>query len=354
MIKLNLSDEQLSELHGEAMKNVCPRARKKCWVVYLRGKGFSNVVIADLVKVDVDSVTNYVKKYQAGGLPLLLKEDYRKPKGRMDDYQEQLKRLFKAHPPRTVNEAIEMIERETGISLAPSTCRDVLKKLGLRFRRCGLVPGKALEDEKHHQRQSEFHANKLQPALEEAQKGARIVLLVDAAHFVMGAFLGMLWSFTRLLLPSSSGRKRYNVLGAYNPITHEVITITNDTVVNQETFCEILEKVASVYAKAKKPITLILDNARYQKCKSVFAKAQELGIQLLYLPPYSPNLNLIERLWRFVKKKVLYSKHYDDFFSFKTSIDECLSALHTRFFDAMRTLMTLKFQFFSKSEKMTA
>jgi len=54
----------------------------------------------------------------------------------------------------------------------------------------------------------------------------------------------------------------------------------------------------------------VLDNARYQKCQSVADKAKELGIELLYLPPYSPNLNLIERLWRFVKKQVLYSKHY--------------------------------------------
>ena len=120
--------------------------------------------------------------------------------------------------------------------------------------------------------------------------------------FVMGAFLGMVWCFVRLLLPSASGRKRHNVLGAYDPITHEAITVTNDTYINQDVSCEFLEKIANAYADSGRPITLILDNARYQKCQSVASKAKELNIELLYLPPYSPNLNLIERLWRFVKK----------------------------------------------------
>ena len=75
-------------------------------------------------------------------------------------------------------------------------------------------------------------------------------------------------------------------------------------------------------------------------------KAKELNIELLYLPPYSPNLNLIERLWRFVKKQVLYSKHYDRFDTFRNSIDTCISELGTRFKNEMQSLMTMKFQLF--------
>ncbi len=193
-----------------------------------------------------------------------------------------------------------------------------------------------------------------QPLLEEAEQGRRVVLFVDAAHFVMGAFLGMLWCFARQLLPSSSGRQRYNVLGAYDTVRHEAVTLTNSTVVNQEVFCSLLDKIAATYADKGHPITLILDNARYQKCQSVFDKAQALGIEPLYLPAYSPNLNLIERLWRFVKKQVLYSTHYSTFAAFKESIDACLRDLGTRFKSKMQTLMTLKFQLFSKSENLAA
>jgi transposase len=180
------------------------------------------------------------------------------------------------------------------------------------------------------------------------------VLFVDAAHFVMGAFLGMVWCFARVLLPSASGRQRHNVLGAYDPIRHEAITVTNDTYINQGVFCEFLDKIAAAYAGTGRPITLVLDNARYQKCRSVADKAAELGIELLYLPPYSPNLNLIERLWRFVKKQVLYSTHYDKFQVFKDSIDSCIAGLAIRFKDKMQTLMTMNFQLFSeKTENLT-
>jgi transposase len=354
MIDLKLTETQLDELYKEANENVCPRARKKCWVVYLRGKGYICQEIADIVRVDVDTVTNYLRKYHQGGLAKLLSENYRKPKSRLDSHEEELKILFKKQPPHTVNQAIEMIQQATGICLKPSACRTFLHKIGLKPRRCGLVPGKAKDDEEQQRKQQEFHDQKLQPILEEAQENKRVVLFVDAAHFVMGAFLGILWCFVRQLLPSSCGRQRYNVLGAYDPIRHEVITMTNSIVVNQSTFCDLLDAIAVAYRDSGLPITLILDNARYQKCQSVFDKAQQLGIELLYLPAYSPNLNLIERLWRFIKKQVLYSTHYDTFTAFKDNIDNCLCEIGTRFKDKMQTLMTLKFQLFSKSENLTA
>jgi transposase len=280
------------------------------------------------------------------GLQGLLEENYHQPKSQLEPYTEQLKELFKNQAPHTVNQAIEMIDKETGVVLKPSACREFLRKIGMKCRRCGVVPGKAMDDDKQRQAQREFHDQQLQSTLDEAKQGNRTVLFVDAAHFVMGAFLGMVWCFVRLLLPSASGRKRHNVLGAYDPITHEAITITNDTYINQDVFCEFLEKIAKAYADSGRPITLILDNARYQKCQSVTNKAKELNIELLYLPAYSPNLNLIERLWRFVKKQVLYSKHYNSFDVFRNSINTCISELGTRFKNEMQSLMTMKFQLF--------
>jgi len=316
-----MTEKQLDELFPEMTLNPNPRVRKKCLVVYLRKKGYLREEVAELLRIDEDTVTHYTKKYDESGLQGLLEQNYHQPKSQLEPYTEQLKELFKKQVPHTVNQAIEMINKETGICLKPSACRAFLKKIGMKCRRCGLVPGKAMDDEKQRQAQQEFHDKQLQPTLDEAKQGKRTVLFVDAAHFVMGAFLGMVWSFVRLLLPSASGRKRHNVLGAYDPISHEAITVTNDTYINQDVFCEFLEKIANAYADSGRPITLVLDNARYQKCQSVANKAKALNIELLYLPPYSPNLNLIERLWRFVKKQVLYSKHYDSFDTFRNSID---------------------------------
>jgi len=322
------------------------RVRKKCWVVYLRKNGYRRKEVAELLRIDEDTVSNYTKNYDESGLPGLLEEKYHQPQSQLEPYTEQLKELFKKQLPHTVNQAIEMIDKETGICLKPSACRAFLKKIGMKCRRCGVVPGKAMEDDKQRQAQQEFHDNQLQPILDEAKQGKRTVLFVDAAHFVMGAFLGMVWCFVRLLLPSASGRKRHNVLGAYDPITREAITVTNDTYINQDVFCEFLDKIAKAYADSGRPITLILDNARYQKCQSVANKAKALNIELLYLPPYSPNLNLIERLWRFVKKQVLYSKHYDRFDAFRNSINTCITELGTCYKNEMQSLMTMNFQLF--------
>jgi len=96
-------------------------------------------------------------------------------------------------------------------------------------------------------------------------------------------------------------------LGAINAVSKEITLVTNTTSITSLQVCEMLVKIA-LKRTAEVPITIILDNARYQRCKVVTEKAAELGIELLFLPPYSPNLNLIERLWKFVKKQVLYSK----------------------------------------------
>ncbi len=97
------------------------------------------------------------------------------------------------------------------------------------------------------------------------------------------------------------------------------------------------------------PITLVLDNARYQKCHLVIDLAASLNIELLYLPSYSPNLNLIERLWKFVKKKCLYAKYYSNFSLFSSAISDYLAQPHIQFKDELNSLVTLKFQSFNNT-----
>ena len=169
---------------------------------------------------------------------------------------------------------------------------------------------------------------------------------MDSAHFVHRAYLGVIWCFTRIFIASPSGRKRFNVLGAVNAITKEVITVTNQTYINSESICLMLLKLTALNLDV--PITIVLDNARYQKCRVVTVLAETLNIELLYLPSYSPHLNLIERLWRFVRKQCLYSKYYDNFDDFKTAIETCIEQANTTHKDALKTLLSLNFQSFKK------
>ena len=178
------------------------------------------------------------------------------------------------------------------------------------------------------------------------------MFFVDAAHFVFGTFLCCPWSFARIFVRAASGRQRFNVLGAWDAVARRLIAVTNTTVVNTETMCELLRKIAAEGLVG--PITLVLDNARYQHNAAVKALASELGITLLFLPSYSPNLNLIERLWKFIKRRSLYGRYHPTFADFRAAIEETLDGLPSKHAEQLETLMTLNFQLFDDVSLMTA
>src|SRR5215210_50119 len=200
--------------------------------------------------------------------------------------------------------------------------------------------------------QAEFLDTQLRPRLDEALAAKGHVFFVDAAHFVYGTFLCCLWSFVRLYVRAASGRQRFNVLGAINAVTKELIAVSNTTVVNTETMCELLRKIAGQGLTG--PVTLVLDNARYQHNEAVKALAVSLNIELLFLPGYSPNLNLIERLWRFIKREALYGRYHANFAHFKAAIEEVIAQMPTKHKDRLASLLTLEFQVFDNVSLLAA
>jgi transposase len=204
----------------------------------------------------------------------------------------------------------------------------------------------------HVETQAKFLDEELMPKLDAALAGKGHVFFVDAAHFVLGTFVCCLWSFARIFVRAASGRQRFNVLGAWNAVTRELIAVTNTTVVNTATMCELLRKIATQGLSG--PITLVLDNARYQRNAVVQDLAKDLGITLLFLPSYSPNLNLIERLWKFMKRRSLYGRYHPTFAGFRAAIEETINGLSTTHADQLETLMTLNFQRFKEVSLMPA
>ena len=123
-----------------------------------------------------------------------------------------------------------------------------------------------------------------------------------------------------------------------------MITVRSTENINAESVCEPIDSIR--LAHPDQILTLVMDNARYQRCKRVMEHASSCRVELLFLPAYSPNLNLIERLWKHLKKKSLKNKHFKDFTTFRAAIDTYLDGLGTNCQKELQSLLTLKFQTF--------
>lgn len=342
MIKLTFTDEELSKLRKIRNEHPHPVLRRRALVMLLKYEEIPHHKIASIVGISENTVRNYFEMYLRGGLESLMTINFRKPQSKLKSFDVEIKNYFDKNPPATISQACAEIKELTGISIKNTQMRAYLKAIGIRRRKVNSIPAKADVGA-----QKAFHDNELQPRLEEAKNGKRAVYFGDAAHFVFGTFLGYVWSFIRVFVKTPSGRQRFNVLGALNAITKELITVTNNTYISSVQVCDLLKKLAK---DATIPITLVLDNARYQHCKLVMNLAKELKIELLFLPTYSPNLNLIERLWKLVKKECLYSKYYENFSLFHGAIEKFLTTMGDTHRTKLNSLLTLRFQMFTEEQ----
>jgi transposase len=345
MIKIKFTEAEQQRLNYERYHHPHPRVQRKMEALWLKSQKLEHKEICRLTGISEPTLSTYLKDYQEGGLEKLKELKFYRPQSELEKHSETIESYFRDKPVGSIKEAAAKIEELTGIKRSEPQISQYLKRIGMKRQKVGMLPAKA-EPEK----QEQFKKKELEPILESARAGIRKVYFVDAAHFVLAPFLGWLWSFSRLLIQAPSGRQRFNVLGALDAITHQLIMVTNDTYINAQSVCDLLWKLR--YLEPILPITLILDNAKYQKCQLVFDLAKTLHIDLLYLPAYSPNLNLIERLWKFVKKKCLYSRYYPNFEKFTAAISSCLEHTHDFYKAELDSLLTLNFQSFLNVEKL--
>lgn len=176
-----------------------------------------------------------------------------------------------------------------GITQSHAGCQSFLKKIRMKSGCCGLIPGKAMR-----RKTVRGVAGVLRPkvAVAPGRGQTRQTHGVICGYRALrdGSVLVEMVGASRACYCHRPGLQatQHNVLGAYGPLTHEAIMVTNDTDINQWVFCEFRDKIVEAYAGTGRPITLSRDNARYQKCLPVAYKAKEPGIKLLYLPPYTP------------------------------------------------------------------
>lgn len=340
MDKREKADELLKVVLANNLSN---REKKRALGVFLVQEGIVEKKAAQIIRASDKTVKKHCKKYETSGIEAIKDNPYR-PTSELNNYAELIKEELDKEPCQTINQVKAKIENLTGIKRSPTQVRYFLKKQGFRRLMTGQIPAKA-----NTNIQQQFLEKEIEPRLEEEKAGERKVFFVDAAHFVLGAFIGYLWVLTRIFVRTAAGRQRFNVLGAFSVENCDLVTYFNESYINAVSICELMKKIRIQFPDIA--ITLILDNAKYQKCQLVFDTAKILKIELLYLPPYSPNLNLIERMWRYVRKECLYAKYYETFSDFKQSIINCLSDVGTVRKKDIQKLITTNFQIFNKVKK---
>ena len=177
------------------------------------------------------------------------------------------------------------------------------------------------------------------PCGKQAVAGKRKVVFADAVHFVRGAFLGDLGCFLRWIVPTGAGRQRSRVLDA---VSRALLCKTTDATVDRVTVGRLLPKIRDAHPHG--PIRVVGDNARYQHAAIVRGIAADARIDVVYLPPYSPNLNPIERVWKVVKKEALANRTFADYPAFRAAIDASLDQLGTTHRDRLTTLLAYRFE----------
>ena len=215
------------------------RVRRKMEVLWLKSHGLNHDQIAAYADVSRRTVQRYLDQYLEGGLPRLRRCQWHRPQSALAEHESSLEEFFLRHPVRSAKQARAIIEQQTGVRRGLSQVRHFLKgRLRLRWRKTGAIPvppKKTIEE--HAREQAAFVQDKLEPRLEQARRGQRQVYFVDAAHFVFAPFLGCVWCAARLFVRAASGRKRYNVLGALDAVTHRLVRVTNHGYINAESVC---------------------------------------------------------------------------------------------------------------------
>jgi len=343
MYTLNCSEAEIQELNYERYYYPSAIVQKRFHVIYLRATTkLSNKKIGLLLDRHPNTITKDIKCYLREGIKGLKTVKYGTNTSELFKHKTSIEAIFEASPPMTIKEARHRIKELTGIDRSLSQIRNFMKRIGLKRYKTGHIPAKA-----DRAKQELWLETKLNPILEKAKVGEVHLLFMDAAHFVLAPFLCFLWSFKRLFIKAPAGRKRLNVLGAVNAITKNIYFSSNSTTINAAVIADFLHQLR-IYYYDMKPIYIVLDNARYQHCQFIRYVAWQFNIHLLFLPPYSPNLNIIERLWKFVKKKALYAKYYPSFEEFKNAILLTLNKAnkHLPYQLELKSLLNLKFQLF--------
>jgi len=313
------------------------RTADKIKTILMLDKGYSYEEIAKILLLDDSTIRRWHSVYQSDGLEALFQNLYFGSEGKLTLEQKwALSKHLEETVYMTAKEICNYVQNKYGVSFTSKGMTNLLHRLGFTYRKPKHVPGKAnpLAQEEFLEKYHE---------LKDAKESEDRIWFIDGVHPLHNSqpAYGWMKKGYDYTLESNTGRSRININGAYNLEDHKVVIEESDWINAQSTMA-LFEKLLKEQPLGM--IYIILDNARYYRSKVVKEfLCHNPRIQLLFLPPYSPNLNVIERLWKFFKKKTLYNTYYEQFSHFRRS---CLNFFkNIEIYNAeLRTLMTDNFQ----------
>jgi transposase len=337
---LTLSESKIKDLQTQYKQERDRRIAERIHCIILDAQGYDLKALKRILLVGIRTLKEWIKTFIAQGLDGLRRWGYQGQACNLSEEQwAEVEAELERKPYHYAKEVVAFVKKQFGLTYSERGMQNLLRHKGYRRIKTRLMPGQV--DAAKPGEQREFMARYFNL---KAHLGPHDRLYhLDATHPTHNVRISYVWTKKgrRRHLRSNSGRKRYNILGAYCPLDQEYLDIRGTDNVNGQTLQKLIDKIRARHPEAQR-IILILDNARYNHAKIVRAHIEQTHVELMHLPSYSPNLNLIERLWRFLKDKVMTTYH-ETFEKFVDEIDKVLDNLE-EYTDELATLMTENFE----------
>lgn len=333
------------ELDGDTIKRLRLLQRKhkdkrvyiKVTVLLMFNQGCTAQFIAESLGIDDSTVYRYHAGFEELGLDDYLKSSYVAYSGQLSEEEEQLLEAeLRQYLYISSKEVAAYIEEEFGVQYSLSAVVKLLNRLGFTYKKTKGIGVKA-----NCEAQEQFIAE-LSQILEQTDEN-QVVYFNDAVHpqHNTRSDYGWIYKGEDFEIPTNPGRKRVNINGALNAHNVTDVLVVESERINAQSCIKLWKKQHRRHRG--KTIINICDNAPYYHSK--YLKnwlAENTWCKVIYLPPYAPNLNLIERLWKYLRRQVTSYNFYEHFAEFRKAILDFFKNIKEHK-QALESLLTLNF-----------